>query len=72
MVLGVLFCDETKALEHSAVTKKVGIFGQSAIVPVVVGKVGGDAVGNVLAAAANGWVVEHVDDSPVDIGHHDP
>ena len=45
---------------------------QRAIVPVVVYKVSGDAVGNMLAAAPNGWVVEHVDDRPVDVGHHDP
>ncbi|MDE0364355.1 MAG: hypothetical protein OXP09_02150 [Gammaproteobacteria bacterium] len=53
----MLFCDETEALEHGAVTEAYGMVDQSGIVAVVVYKVGGNAVGDVLDAAANGWVV---------------
>ena len=62
------FRKEAKPLEHGAVAELIAIFDQLLIVAVCAFEVHIEAIRDMLNAAAERRVVEHVDDCPVNIG----
>lgn len=69
VVLGDPLCEETQPLEDCAVSEPVSIGQELPVVAVVVAKVDGKTVGNMLDTATQLGVVEDVDNSPGKIGN---
>ena len=62
------FGQKAEALEDSTISKPIGVLDQLCIAAIGPPEIGIQAIRNLLDAAANGWVIEHVDNGPVDIG----
>ena len=60
---------EAKAFEYSAIPELVSIFDQLQIAAIGSLEIRVEAIRDLLDAAANGWIVEHIDDGPVHIGN---